>query len=128
MALILATVTNQFAEAESVVRAGLELSPANETGRYVLAWVLYSTSRLQEAEKIARETVLSEPTFVGTRLLLAQIHLQENNPAAVLEDLNAYLALGITGPWDEKVREIRAAAQRALQNPKADLGVLEASQ
>jgi tetratricopeptide (TPR) repeat protein len=128
LALILATVTNQFPEAESVVRAGLELNPANETGRYVLAWVLYSTSRLQEAEKIAREAVLSEPTFAGARLLLAQIHIRENNPAAVLEDLNAYLALGITGPLDEKVREVRAAAQRALQNPKADLGVLEASQ
>jgi tetratricopeptide (TPR) repeat protein len=128
LALILGTVMNQFPEAESVVRAGLELNPANETGRYVLAWVLYSTSRLQEAEKIARETVLSEPGFAGARLLLAQIHIQENNPAAVVEDLNAYLALGVTGPWDEKVRAIRAAAQRALQNPKSDLGVLEASQ
>jgi tetratricopeptide (TPR) repeat protein len=127
LALILATVTNQFPEAESVVRAGLQLNPSNETGRYVLAWVLYSTSRLPEAEKIAREAVLSEPSFAGARLLLAQIHLREDNPSAVLEDLNAYLALGVAGPLDEKVREVRADAERALLNHSADLGVLAAS-
>jgi len=127
LALILATVTKQFAEAETVVRAGLEMKPADETGHFVLAWVLYSTSRLQEAEKSAREAVLTEPNFAGARLLLAQIHLRENNPSAVVEDLDAYLALGVTGPSDEKVRAVRAEAQRALPKPEANSEIVESS-
>jgi Flp pilus assembly protein TadD len=127
LALILATVTKQFAEAETVVRAGLETNPADETGQFILAWVLYSTSRLQEAEKSARAAIVSEPGFAGARLLLAQIHLQENNPSAVVEDLDAYLALGITGPLDEKVRAFRDEAERVLNKPEVDSEVVDAS-
>jgi tetratricopeptide (TPR) repeat protein len=110
LGLVLATVTKQFTAAEETVRAGLQLDPTNVSGRFVLAWVLYSTARLQEAEKIAREAISSEPNFPGTRLLLAQIHLQESKFPAVVEDLDGYLALGIAGPLNDKARAIRAQA------------------
>jgi tetratricopeptide (TPR) repeat protein len=110
LGLVLATVTKQFAEAEETVRAGLEIDPTNVSGRFALAWVLYSTGRLQEAEKIARDSILSAPSFPGTRLLLAQIHLQESRFSAAVEDLDGYLALGITGPLTDNARAIRAHA------------------
>jgi tetratricopeptide (TPR) repeat protein len=127
LGLILATVRMQFPEAEKVVRVGLEMKPGDETGNYVLAWVLYSTSRLEEAEKVTREAISNDPSFAGARLLLAQIHIQENNPSAVVEDLDAYLALGITGPMDEKVRAVRDDALRAMANPNVNSEVAKAS-
>ena len=76
LGLILATVTKHFADAEAIVRAGLETSPANVTGHFVLAWVLYSTARLQEAEENVRQAISANPNGAA-RLLLAQIHLQQ---------------------------------------------------
>jgi tetratricopeptide (TPR) repeat protein len=114
LGLVLATVTKQFAAAEEIVRAGLEKAPTDVTGHFVLAWVLYSTSRLQEAEENARQAITSNPNASGARLLLAQIHLQQNKFSSVVADLDAYLALGIVGPLDEKVREVRAQAMQAL--------------
>jgi len=110
LSLILATVTKQFDEAEETVRAGLEMDPTNATGHFVLAWVLYSTSRLQEAEKIARDAIASQPNFPGTRLLMAQIHLQESRFPAAVNDLDGYIAPGVDSSLNEKVRAIRAEA------------------
>lgn len=86
LGLILATVTKQFTQAEAIVRAGLELEPTDVTGNFVLDWVLYSTDRLEEAEGSASEAILSGPNFAGPRLLLAQIHLRENQYSAVVEE------------------------------------------
>ena len=114
LGLIEATVTNQFADAEEAIRAGLESEPKDVTGNYLLSWVFYSTGRLQDAEETDRALISSQPSFGGARLLLAQIHIKEDDPAAVLVDLDNYLALGIKTPDDDKVRTIRAAAYREL--------------
>lgn len=113
LGLILATVTKNFADAEAIVRAGLETSPANVTGHFVLAWVLYSTARLPEAEENVRQAISADPNGAA-RLLLAQIHLREINFAAVVDDLNTYLAMGIVSPLNDKVRQVRAEALQAL--------------
>jgi tetratricopeptide (TPR) repeat protein len=114
LGLILATVKKQFVDAETVIRNGLEVVPNDTTGNFVLAWVMYSTTRLQEAEKSAREAVLSSPKFGGARLLLAQIHLAEKNLAAAVQDMDAYLSFGIDSPLNAKVQEARAEALRSL--------------
>jgi tetratricopeptide (TPR) repeat protein len=126
LGLILATVSKQFAEAETVVRTGLETAPTDVTGHFVLAWVLYSTARLQEAEESAQETISSNPNFAGARLLLAQIHFQERNFSAAVEDIDAYLTLGVTGSEEERVRAIRTEALRALPRAKAGSEIAEA--
>lgn len=128
LGLILATVRSQFEEAEQVVRSGLEIAPNDVTGHFVLAWVLYSTSRLQEAEKSARDAILSAPSFAGGQLLLAQIHLREHKLSAVVDDLNSYLSLGVTSPLDDKVRAVRAEALRALSRANANTEIAETSQ
>ena len=114
LGLILATVKKEFEEAETVIRNGLELDPNDTTGNFVLAWVMYSTTRLQDAEKSAREAVLSAPTFAGARLLLAQIHLAEKNFVAAVQDMDTYLSFGIDAQLNQKVREVRSEALRAL--------------
>jgi tetratricopeptide (TPR) repeat protein len=120
LGLILATVTKKFADAEEVVRAGLEKAPTDVAGHFVLAWVLYSTARLQEAEDSVRQALVTDPNAAAPRLLLAQIHLRQNKFSAAVEDLNTYLASGVAGPMDEKARTARAEALRALGNTEAE--------
>lgn len=112
--LILATVKSQFAAAEEIVRDGLAVAPGDVTGRFLLAWVLYSTARFQEAERNAREALISAPRFGGAQLLLAQIHLGQHNFSAAIDDMNAYLSSGIAGPLYAKVQQVRAEALHQL--------------
>jgi tetratricopeptide (TPR) repeat protein len=120
LGLIEATVTMQFTDAEQVIREGLDVAPNDVTGNYLLGWVLYSTGRLKEAEESARVAIASQASFGGAHLLLAQIHIKENDPASVLADIDAYLALGIKGPYDDKVHAVRAAAVHELDRISAD--------
>jgi tetratricopeptide (TPR) repeat protein len=104
----------QFAEAEATIRAGLDLDPGDASGAFCLGWVLYMEGRLPEAEQSARDAVLHKPTFAEPYLLLAQIHRLERNPAAELDDLNAYLKLDPSSPQSARARAAIAEAQRTL--------------
>jgi tetratricopeptide (TPR) repeat protein len=127
LGVILSTVTKQFAEAAEIVRSGLETAPTNVSGHFVMAWVLYSTSRLPEAEKSAERAISLDSQALGARLLLAQIHFQERKFAAVVDDLDAYLALGVIGSRDANIRALRSQALRALQRDGAGSELAEAS-
>ena len=127
LGLILATVTRKFDEAEAVVRSGLETAPTDVSGHFVLAWVLYSTARLKEAEESAREAIVFDPRAAGAHLLLAQIHLQEHKMSDVVEDLETNLDLGMASPLNDTVRRVRAQALSALAAPKAGAEIADAS-
>ncbi len=104
----------QFAEAEDAIRAGLDVYPANATGHFTLAWVLFSAARLPEAEKSARQAVLYNANFATAYLLLAQIHLGQSDLSAVTADLDAYLRLDPEGPHSAEAKAVRAQAERVL--------------
>jgi tetratricopeptide (TPR) repeat protein len=110
LGLILSSVQQNFSDAEAVVRQGLQTAPTSAAGNYVLGWVLYSTNRLTDAEKSAREALVFEPEMGAAWLLLAQIHIRENKAAEVADDLDTYLTLGGSSPINDKVRAIRAQA------------------
>jgi tetratricopeptide (TPR) repeat protein len=115
MGLALAS-QKQYAEAESYVRAGLQLEPTSPSGLLALGWVLYSAQRVVEAEKCAREAVLYNPNLAMAHLLLAQIHRRQNNSAAVVEDLDAYLRIEPDGARSRALRTTRAEAQQSLNH------------
>ena len=115
MGLALAS-QKQFADAESYVRAGLRLEPTSPSGLLTLGWVLFSAQRVVEAEKAAREAVLYNPNLAMAHLLLAQIHRRQNNSAAMVEDLDAYLRIAPDGARSRALRTTRAEAQQSL-NP-----------
>jgi tetratricopeptide (TPR) repeat protein len=108
LALVLSAGKQQFAEAEGIVRSGLQLAPGNAAGNYVLGWILYSTNRLVDAEKSAREALISAPDMGAAMLLLAQIHIREKKPDLVVQELDSYLSLSGSSPLNDKVRAIRA--------------------
>ena len=121
LGLILCINQKRFADAEAVIRDGLDLDPADPSGHFALACVLYTVARFSEAEQSARQAILYKPTFQEPYLLLGQIHRQQNNFAAEIVDLNGYLKLDSTSPRSDRAKSARAEAQRALsrQNTQA---------
>ncbi len=119
LGLILCIDYQQFADAEEMVRDGLDLDPVDASGHFALAWVLYSVGRFTEAEQSAREAIRYKPTFAEPHLLLAEIHLRQNHSAAAIEDLDAYLKLDPDSPRGARAKAARADAQRALAHAAA---------
>jgi tetratricopeptide (TPR) repeat protein len=113
MGLALAS-QKQFADAETFVRAGLQIEPTSPSGLLALGWVLFSAQRVVEAEKSAREAILYNPNLAMAHLLLAQIHRRQNNSAAVVEDLDAYLRIEPDGARSRALRTTRDEARQSL--------------
>jgi|HubBroStandDraft_6_1064221.scaffolds.fasta_scaffold60849_3 tetratricopeptide (TPR) repeat protein len=115
MGLALAS-QKQFADAETYVRTGLQIEPTSPSGLLALGWVLFSAQRVVEAEKAAREAILYNPNLAMAHLLLAQIHREQNNSAAMVNDLDAYLRLEPEGPRSRALRTTRDAVQQTLND------------
>jgi tetratricopeptide (TPR) repeat protein len=113
MGLALAS-QKQYADAETYVRTGLQIEPTSPSGLLALGWVLYSAQRVVEAEKAAREAILYNPNLAMAHLLLAQIHRRQNNSAAMVEDLDAYLRIEPDGARSRALRTTRDEAQQSL--------------
>jgi tetratricopeptide (TPR) repeat protein len=111
----------RFDDALAFIRAGLSLDPTSARGNFTLAWVLYTADRVSEAEKSALQAVLYNPDFAVAHLLLAQIHRRQNNAAATVEDLNAYLRLEPDSPRSAGVKAVRDAAARALDRKQENV-------
>lgn len=104
----------QHSEAEEAVRAGLDQVPADAAGNFTLAWILFSAGRLPEADKAARQAVVSNSNLASAYLLLAQIHLRQSNLTAVVSELDAYLRLDPEGPHNVEAHALRTEAQQLL--------------
>jgi tetratricopeptide (TPR) repeat protein len=111
----------QYSEAEEAVRAGLDQVPADAAGNFTLAWILFNAGRLAEAEKAARQAVLSNSNLASAYLLLAQIHVRQSDLPAVVSELDAYLRLDPEGPHNAEARALRTEAQQLLAK-HADTG------
>jgi tetratricopeptide (TPR) repeat protein len=109
----------EFAEAETLTRKGLELDPDSWTGHYYLGLALFGLSRLEEAEKSIHEAIRQKLDFAQARLLLADIHNREKDFRSLLGDLNEYLELAPDGPASARVKALRESAQRILLEPQS---------
>ena len=101
----------EFAEAESVTRKGLELAPESWTGHYYLALALFGLDRLVEAEKSVHEALRKKADFPEAHLLLADIHSREEDYRSLLNDLDEYLKLAPEGPASARVKALRESVQ-----------------
>jgi tetratricopeptide (TPR) repeat protein len=113
-------IRKEFAGAEEAIRAGLDTYPGDAAGNFTLAWVLFGAGRLPEAEKSARQAILSNANMASAYLLLAQIHLRQSDFSAVISDLDAYLSLDPEGVHNTEARAIRAQAQQVLAKQQGD--------
>jgi tetratricopeptide (TPR) repeat protein len=114
----------QFADAESAIRRGLDLDPAEAEGYFTLAWVLLNAARVPDAEKSARQAILLRADFADAYLLLGQIHLRQGNTSALVSDLDAYLQLDPSGPRSTEATAVRTQAQRLLAKQRSAVPVV----
>jgi hypothetical protein len=104
----------RFSDAEPLARKAVELDPNSWQANSELARALLGLNRAAEAEKSALVAVKLRSDHPLLYLLLANIHGQLQNDAALLDDLNNYLKLAPAGPFAEQARQQRTQVQQAL--------------
>ncbi len=112
-------------DAETSIRAGLQLNPNAWLGHYELGRLLLNQQHLPEALDSAEQARLLAPSVPVIYRLLSNIHLLQKNYPALLEDLDAYLALDPNSPAGQRAKQLRDQIQQ--QYPHAPQQIAPAS-
>jgi Tfp pilus assembly protein PilF len=108
----------EYAEAETVIRQGLDVDGSPATGHLFLSVALFRLNRLEDAERSAREALLKKPGLALAYLVLADVHGRRSEYARQLQNLDAYLKLEADGPASKRVREVREVVRRIVFRTK----------
>jgi tetratricopeptide (TPR) repeat protein len=106
------------AEAERVVRRGLETDDTAPEGFVILGEALRLLNRLDDAEKSAHEALVRSPNYPGAYLILANVAEHRGDYRSESQDLDVYLKLQPNGPGSALARRARENALQKLA--KAD--------
>jgi len=117
------TRVGRSAEAESIIRRGLEAAPYVSDGYVMLGVALLKQGRIDETERLARQSLAMGDAGEGKGyLLLSDIHANRKDYAAQVEDLNAYLNMHPDDPDATVLRATRDIAKglaaRAEEAPR----------
>lgn len=107
---------DQAAEAEKVLRRGIDSDPKLAEGYEILGMVQVKLNRLDDAEKSAREALLRNPDCAGAYLVLSDVFGQRKDYRQQLAGLDNYLRLQPTGPVSERIQQTREATMTLLAN------------
>jgi len=102
------------AEAEKIVRRGLELDDTLAEGHALLGMILMREQHADEAEKSAREALLRKPAFAQAYLVLADVHASRKEYRSQLQDLETFLTLQPEGPERARVVQLREFVLRNI--------------
>jgi tetratricopeptide (TPR) repeat protein len=105
-----------FPDAEKVIRHGLQLNPNFWLGHYELGRALLNERRLPEAALSASQARLLAPNAPVVYRLLSNIHLAQKDFPALIEDIDAYLALDPDSPAGVRAKELRDQLQQKLSS------------
>lgn len=105
---------NHFTDAEAAARKAVELNPNDWRGQGELGRALHAQQRYQDAEAPALAASKLAPNNPTLKLMLSSIHLKLNDLPAMRDDLDAYLKLVPTGPEADRMRDLRARVQKAI--------------
>jgi len=108
----------EYAEAETIIRKGLDADGSAATGHLFLSVALFRLNRLDGAERSAQEALLRKPGFALAYLVLADVHGRRGEYARQLQDLDAYLKFEPDGPASKQVREVREVVRRIVFRTK----------
>jgi tetratricopeptide (TPR) repeat protein len=108
----------EYAQAETVIRKGLDVDGSLGTGHLFLSVALFRLNRLEDAERSAREALLRKPGFALPYLVLADVHGRRGEYPRQLQNLDAYLKLEPDGPASKRVREVREVVRRIVFRTK----------
>jgi Tfp pilus assembly protein PilF len=103
-----------FTDAEVAARKAIELNPNDWRAQGELGRALHAQQRYDEAEAPALAASKLAPDNPTLKLMLSSIHLQLKNLPAMLDDLDTYLKLVPKGPEADRMRDVRAKVQKAI--------------
>lgn len=103
-----------LSEADKSIRRGLQLNPNLWLGHYELGREFLKENRLTDAQTAAEQAKQLAPNAAIVYRLLSNIHLQEKNYPALLQDLDTYLALDPGSPAGLRAKQIRDQVQQQL--------------
>lgn len=105
-----------FAEGEKAIRRGIQLSPKFWLGHYELGRALLNEKRIPEAKDSAEHARSLAPSAPIVYRLLSNIHLEEKDYAALLQDIDAYLKLDPDSPAGTRAKQLREQVQRKVDS------------
>ena len=105
---------SNFPDAEKFIRAGLKLDPNSWLGQYTLGRLLFDEKHLPEALVAADQARLLAPSVPIIYRLLSNIHLQQGNYPALLEDLDTYISLDPDSPAGLRAKQVRNQVQQRI--------------
>ena len=103
-----------FPDAEKFIRAGLKLDPNSWLGHYTLGRLLLVQKNLPEALAAADQARFLAPSVPIIYRLLSNIHLQQGNYPALLEDLDTYISLDPESPAGLRAKQVRDQVQQKI--------------
>jgi tetratricopeptide (TPR) repeat protein len=110
----------EFAAGEKAIRRGLELNPNAWLGHYELGRAFLNENRIDLAEKSGIEARSLAPNAPIVYRLLCNVHLRQNNYAALLEDLDAYLRLDSDSPAGIRAKELREQVRQKINASRSE--------
>jgi tetratricopeptide (TPR) repeat protein len=103
-----------WADAERVLRRGLDVDSNSWKGHLFLGHALFGQNRFEEAQKSAHEALLRKSDATSAYILLANVHIRKHEYILAIGDLDTFLKLRPTGSTSDQAREVRSAAQRVV--------------
>jgi hypothetical protein len=107
-----------FSVAEKTIRRGIELSPQFWLGPYELGRALLDEHRIADAQKSAEQAQVLAPLTPIVYRLLSNIHLQQKDYAALIQDLDAYIKLDPDSPAGIRAKQLRLEVQEKISAAK----------
>lgn len=107
----------QAAEAEKVLRRGIELDPSLWLGHQELGRALFNQHKDSEALKSAELARALSPNSAVIYRLLANIHLRAKDYPALLADIDAYLKLDPDSPAGIRAKQMREQVAQKVSGP-----------
>jgi Flp pilus assembly protein TadD len=105
----------KYQEAEPMARQAIALDDSDWNGFYELARSLVGLKRVSEAETVALRARDLAPQTPPVYLVLSNIHSLQQNYAAAIQDLDAYLKLKPDGQTSDLVRRTRDKLRKQVQ-------------
>ncbi len=107
-----------LAGGEKTIRRGIELLPNYWLGYYELGRAQMNEKLLADALKSAEQAKSLSPNTPMIYRLLSNIHSQQKNYPALLEDLDAYLKLDPDSPAGARAKQMRDQVQQKIAQEK----------
>jgi Tfp pilus assembly protein PilF len=104
----------EYAEAEKVIRRGMEHDSNSWRGYLFLGQAQFGQNQLEQAEKNARIALSRKSDLASAYILLANVAIRRHDYRTAVTQLDKFLELKPDGANSAQARDVRNAAQRVL--------------